>query len=1093
MHNISKSLFTTYFKDCTYPITNVESYDRFTEQLSLLFERHAKKSWSYEDVAFSITLSQPQLQPPKLSPDEAYTLRTSYTVPLAAELHILRNEQPVQLQCNKCVTCELPYMVRYSKQDLGGYFIINGTERVIITQEILCNMPYIVNYSSSADEYYILSGRSRLKLAQKNNGPIYVTKLGEQIVKKKKSEGLHVALLFMAFGVMTLEEATRYCLSQHCSPRLCSTISRLLQLSWGSIPECTTPDAALQLLAEMLGCKERGEAAAEYTRNEVDRACFPYYTSSRHKLTALGLMVYRLVRCSSGERPVYDTHHIGRKRYDRVGNMLTKMMRSQLKKLLSTISGSINRAEKQKLLEAKSAADLVNAGLITNRLCSAVGSGRLCDYEGITQVFNRMNMAAQLCHLSCVQKPMRKESKKNDRPRRFDLKSSIGFFDAHHTPDGSKVGVIVYPTLLSRYSSSRDVSAVWSVIQHLLQQQLCYDSPYVCPDPLLYLNGILKATVRGCGRDTEHIERVVSRLQDAKRSEQLPYDVSIYYLPLDHEIHIWCDENRILRPLLVLPIDTEDSSWLQLSWQELIEAGYIEYVNAFELSRLVVAESIESADPTIHSHCELGALSLMSYSSSRVAYGDSNPACRITYHDAQDKQGISAIPTTTRRGDYHQLWYAQKPLAMTCTVGVMDDDRGDADGVNVIMSVQTFNDFNQEDAIIMNQSSIDRGMFRSFFFKNYYLEEDEQGQLRIIRDDERGNYCHELYGDKSALELDGLPPCGVRILEGQAVIDATLNKAGKPRSAAVIVNRGKGGIVEQSALLGINRSDASGRKIEVRGATVKVRTTCTPKVGDKFSSRHGQKGTVGAVYRQEDLPFIVPDGIAPDIIINPHAVPTRMTAGQFIEAVTALVTCLTGRFFDATPLQSELGRGLPRYHFIQDVLCEALRRHGIQPLANVAMMSGATGELLDNNIFVAPVYYKRLLHLIDNKWHARARGPINSTTHQPTEGRSKKGGLRFGEMERDCGIGSGCSCFINERLSKDSDAHATPICKSCGIFGVVRTREGWRCRDPRCVGDNIVRVCVPYALVLFFKELMSMNITPRIRLKPTDCNNTVYI
>ena len=1082
--NLSKTLLATYFENHPYPCTNIQSYDKFLYTLDALFDKHAKRSWKYEGLSFEISLRKPKVQPSALRPDAALRLRTSYTTPITAELCITREEKVVY--SDVVIVCEVPAMVRPTEHDMGCYFIINGTERVVITQEVLCNMPHIVNYSKTCNEYYIVSGRSSVKLSRKGNGSVYVTQLGFNPLQKnhtlcKSSSSIRIATLFMALGVETVEDAIAHCTLDNSSQKLSREIKMLLLKSWSDLPEkITSKKHALKHIASLIGCKERGGAAIEYVITQLHWACFPYFRDCHTKIMSLALMFYKLVRCSIGERQTHDVFHIGRKRYDRVGNMLTKMMRASLRSLLSGSSKRVDAAERKGWFQEKNGAryTFLNADYITNTFCSSLGTGNILNYEGISQVFNRMNTSSQLSHLCCIQRQILKQAEKMTKPRSFHLQSSAGFIDPHHTPEGSKCGTIIYPTILSIFSVSRDSVSVWQTIEHILKDKLqsIEQSTFPSVHPLIYLNGVWKGTLLQSVHDVEFL---LSLLRAAKFSEQLPFDVSIYYDTLDNEVHIWCDENRILRPLVRLPIPPNIQS---LCWETLMHEGYIEYVSPFEAEKLIIAEDWNHIK-AVHTHCEIGGLAVMSYSSCKIPYGGSNPSCRTTYYDAQGKQ---AIPTRTTAicGDHHQLWYGQKPLASSCIDEVMSKQQNTMlEGVNVTVAVLCYGGFNQEDAIIFNQSSIDRGLFRSFFFKYYYMEEDDKGNTRICRcDNENSSYSEEEnYGDTSALEMDGLPMTNTHIKEGQAVIGVRMNRNGRVRNSSVIAK--KRGVVQETTLMQVPRADATGRKkVNVRAASVCVRSARIPIIGDKFSSSHGQKGTIGMVYRQEDMPFTA-DGMVPDIIINPHAFPTRMTVSQPIEALSALVTCLTGKFFDASPLQSEMGRGVARETFIREYLCEELKKRGMHPMGDVAMIHGMTGELMQHLVFMAPVYYSRLKHMIEDKEYTRARGPVNSTTRQPTEGRSKGGGLRFGEMERDSSIGSGCASFINDRLSKNSDAYATPICKSCGIFGVVRTPNGFRCRDSRCVGNTIVKVLVPYSLILFFKELLCMNITPRIRVK----------
>lgn len=249
-----------------------------------------------------------------------------------------------------------------------------------------------------------------------------------------------------------------------------------------------------------------------------------------------------------------------------------------------------------------------------------------------------------------------------------------------------------------------------------------------------------------------------------------------------------------------------------------------------------------------------------------------------------------------------------------------------------------------------------------------------------------------------------------------------------------------------------------------------MRTTKVPQIGDKFASRHGQKGTIGITYRHEDMPFTA-EGVVPDLVINPHAIPSRMTVAHLIECLLSKVSTLTGLEGDASPFTD----------VTVEAISELLRQHGYQSRGFELLYHGHTGKKLMAQCFFGPTYYQRLRHMVDDKIHARARGPLQVLTRQPVEGRSRDGGLRFGEMERDCMIAHGTSAFLRERLMEASDAFRVHVCGICGLMSVIANlkKNQFECRA--CKNKtNIYQIEIPYAAKLLFQELMAMNITPRM-------------
>jgi DNA-directed RNA polymerase II subunit RPB2 len=255
-----------------------------------------------------------------------------------------------------------------------------------------------------------------------------------------------------------------------------------------------------------------------------------------------------------------------------------------------------------------------------------------------------------------------------------------------------------------------------------------------------------------------------------------------------------------------------------------------------------------------------------------------------------------------------------------------------------------------------------------------------------------------------------------------------------------------------------------------RFVKMRVRSVRIPQVGDKFASRHGQKGTVGITYTQEDMPFTA-EGIVPDLIINPHAIPSRMTIGHLVEALMSKVAACVGQEGDSTPFTS----------VTVDNISRALHDCGYQSRGWEVMYNGHTGRQLKALIFLNPTYYQRLKHMVDDKIHSRGRGPVQILTRQPTEGRARDGGLRFGEMERDCIISHGAAAFLKERLYNQSDAYRIHVCEKCGVIAVAALRKNsFHCQACKST-TGIVAVQLPYAAKLLFQELMSMCIAPRMQ------------
>lgn len=374
------------------------------------------------------------------------------------------------------------------------------------------------------------------------------------------------------------------------------------------------------------------------------------------------------------------------------------------------------------------------------------------------------------------------------------------------------------------------------------------------------------------------------------------------------------------------------------------------------------------------------------------------------------------------------LYYPQKPLATTRSMEYLKFRELPA-GQNAIVAIACYSGYNQEDSVVMNQSSIDRGLFRSLFFRSYSDAEKRVG-INVVETFEkpfRSDTLRLKHGTYDKLDDDGLIAPGVRVSGEDIIIGKTSpinpdnqemgqrTQAHVKRDSSTPLRSTESGIVD-SVLLTTNQDG-------LRYVKVRVRTTKIPQIGDKFASRHGQKGTIGLTYRHEDMPF-TSEGITPDIIINPHAIPSRMTIAHLIECLLSKVSTLKGMEGDATPFTD----------VTVDSVSNLLREHGYQSRGFEIMYNGHTGRKLRAQVFFGPTYYQRLRHMVDDKIHARARGPVQIMTRQPVEGRARDGGLRFGEMERDCMIAHGAAAFLKERLFEVSDAYRVHICEICGLM-----------------------------------------------------------
>tara|TARA_B100001094_G_C18175998_1_gene797906 strand:+ start:1119 stop:2396 length:1278 start_codon:yes stop_codon:yes gene_type:complete len=417
----------------------------------------------------------------------------------------------------------------------------------------------------------------------------------------------------------------------------------------------------------------------------------------------------------------------------------------------------------------------------------------------------------------------------------------------------------------------------------------------------------------------------------------------------------------------------------------------------------------------------------------------------------------------------HILCYPQRPLITTYSMDYVSGNQMPS-GINAIVGIMSYTGYNQEDSILMNKGSINRGLFQSIYLKTYKEEEKKNqssGEEEKFCIPNKENTTGIKINNYSKLNPNGVVNEGTYVKSGDVIIGKCIpikrkNKQTTYKDNSIILKNNEYGIINK---IYIDRN-GDGYKF----CKIQIRNDRYPQIGDKFSSKHGQKGTVGMVIPQEDMPF-TKSGISPDIIMNPHAVPSRMTIGQLIECLLGKTGCCLGYIGDGTPF-TDLN---------PDDIEEILIKHcGFEKYGNEFLYNGSTGEQLKSKIFIGPTYYQRLKHMVNDKFHSRSTGPIVLLTRQPAEGRMRDGGLRFGEMERDCIISHGASSFLKERLLDVSDNYKVFTCDKCKLIASCNPEKGiYKC-DFCDNTQKFHELRIPYASKLLMQELLSMNIGMRL-------------
>lgn len=1064
---------------------------------------------------------------------------------------------PIMLKSKFCTLYGLSeeelYQIRECPFDMGGYFIINGSEKVLIAQErSAANIVQVFKKSGVSPISHVAEIRSALEKGSRLISSIQV-KLASGGASSFKSGSVGrsiktslpyiktdvpIVIVFRALGVIEDGDILQHICYDDNDWQMMEMLKPCIEEGF----LIQSQEVALDYIGRRgnaVGIKR--ERRIQFAKDILQREFLPHISQDggheTNKAYFLGYIINRLLLCALERKEQDDRDHFGKKRLDLAGPLLANLFRILFRKLSRDIYRYMQRCIEHG--EDFNIVSAVKSTTITSGLKYSLATGNwgeqkkaMSSKAGVSQVLNRYTYSSTLSHLRRTNTPIGRDGKLA-KPRQLH-NTHWGLVCPAETPEGQACGLVKNLSLMSCIS----VGSASELITYLLEEWGLepisdYDPQEHKYSTRVFLNGNWVGTHRDPGM-------LVDTMRQLRRSGTISAEVSLIRNIREREFKIFTDAGRVYRPLFIVDDDpdSERKGGLKLTkehcrrildreveeipqddgyddngeplepiqriygWDSLLSEGVAEYLDAEEEETVLIAMSSEDlqpmdeddqlkeieADPAkriknhikAHSftHCEIHPSMILGVAASIIPFPDHNQSPRNTYQSAMGKQAMGVFLTNYNvRMDTmaNILYYPQKPLAKTQSMEFLKFRELPA-GQNAIVAIACYSGYNQEDSMIMNQSSIDRGLFRSLFFRSY-MDQERRNGISIVEEFEkpmRSNTLGFKAGTYEKLDDDGLISPGVRVSGDDIIIGKTVpippdteelgqrTKYHTKRDASTPLRTTESGIVDQVLLT----TNAEG----LRFVKVRMRTTKVPQIGDKFASRHGQKGTIGITYRNEDMPFTA-EGIVPDLIINPHAIPSRMTVAHLIECLLSKVASLRGYEGDATPFTD----------LTVDAVSKLLRENGYQSRGFEVMYNGHTGKKLMAQVFFGPTYYQRLRHMVDDKIHARARGPYQNLTRQPMEGRARDGGLRFGEMERDCMIAHGAAGFLKERLMDSSDAFRVHVCGICGLMSVVANLKKSQFECKSCKNKTkIYQIHIPYAAKLLFQELMAMNITPRL-------------
>ena len=1037
----------------------------------------------------------------------------SIPIMIHSKLCILHKLDPIKLSDFG----ECPY-------DQGGYFIIKGKEKVILSLEKkVSNILYI---NSPGDDNIILQGNIKsisnegFQSSRTNNINYVIHKIrekidGNNIIRSEKTFNVRVLgfdievplfIMFRALGITSDKRILSLIIYDNDTEKLKNKLIELIRPSVKASHPIFTQKSAYKFLSLNTKGKENFNVI-DILHNNL----FPNYGDDNlSKGYYLGYVVRKILLTHIGLYLETDRDSYVNKRVDLPGSLLLELYRELWGNFKRNTSLKID-SEYKLNYESVSSSDITNiinenniAKIFDNKIMDSInksfgarfGTG-ISSRQGIVQDLNRNVMLGTLSHIRRLSTPLPSGSK-TVGPRKLH-NSQWGFVCPTESPDGGNVGIINHLSIIARVTNNISEKGIYDslVDGELIKLENC-----TIADITTYTKVFLNGKFVGLHKNPSLFQEYMKLL---KLNSFINITTSISWNIKTNEFHVFTDSGRIIRPVFYLKKDEHGDKYNELisgdtsfieNWKKAIHgylydivegldftspyyfkeelaklktssknymeilqksAAVIEYIDSIESENSLIGRDIKSLERS-NTHCEIHPSLMLSAVALNIPFPEHSQYPRNAFSCQQTKHavGVYSSAYTTRFETFsHVLNYPQRPIVTTRFKKYTDVDKLPY-GINAIVAIASYTGYNQEDSVMLNKSSVDRGMFKSLYYRSYEdSESDENGKKVYFSNPLMEKNIQKLNpGKYNNLDDHGF------IKEESYVTDSdvlsakcfkTTTSGGKEITKVVgkKPNFGTSGIVDK--VLVVKNKDG------LRTSKIRIRKEKIPGIGDKFASRCGQKGMCGMVLEQWEMPF-TKEGIVPDIIINPHAIPTRMTINQLLEVILGKSVCISGHLGDATPFQnndiSQFSDVLEGFNY---------ERHGEE-----VMYSGITGDQIKSTIFIGPTYYQRLKIMVADKMHSRGTGPMNYLTKQPAAGRANNGGLRIGEMERDSIISHGISSFLNESVMERSDKYKVQIDNKTGMISYDDNQESKR------------MVKMPHAMKLLIQELESMGVGARL-------------
>jgi len=1059
--------------------SNITSFNNFIKYRMQEIVNEISDGINNED--FEINLGKIEVGKPKIieadgssslvMPFEARLRNLTYAAPITLELTVKKDDQvdsevveigriPVMVKSNLCNTYGMSkeeLIENYNDPlDPGGYFIIKGNERVMVMAEDLAeNQPFIENIKGNLVlKLFSLKGTYRIPVT------ILENKQGILEVSFSRFKDLPAIVVLKALGLIKESEIAKYIGKE--TDNVIVNLYEFVNLA--------TKEDAMMYIAEQTNLQGTKKEILDRVKQRMDSYLFPHIGQKKEdrikKAITLCKFIKQFLIAKENPKLRTDKDHYSNKRVRLSGDLLATLFRVNLGILIRDIQYSLQKSTKRK--KFFSIRIIAKSTLFSHRVESAIATGSWTgERKGITQNMDKTNYLAIISQLQRISS-MLSSDQENFLARTLHP-THYGRFCPIETPEGTEIGLRKNLAILGKVSTRVNFEED-KLIKNFESEGL---NKKQSNGREVFFNGKFIGSV-------DNPVDFVEKIREKRRSGELPIQMNIRNDDNFQIILISTERGRVLRPLIIIEdsIPKLNNQHLirleqgELNWNDLIEQGIIEYLDASEEENALIAlykEEITSQ----HTHLEIDSMDLFGVVTSLVPYGNHDQSSRLNRGSKTQKQalGLYAANYLCRLDtDVSILQYPQKPIVQSFVYDTLNTYPA---GQNLVVAIMTYEGYNMEDALVFNKGSLDRGVGRSFYFRPYSAVEMNYAgglndEIAIPEKDATGYKMEENY---KFLEKDGIIFPEAEISEGKVLIgkmsppkflsEAREISVRTKKESSVTMRQEEKGVVDAVFIT----EDYEGNKV----IQVKTRDQRVPELGDKFATSHGQKGVIGLIVPEEDIPF-TSRGIKPDIIFNPHGLPSRMTVGYLLELLAGKIGCLKGEIIDGTSFS-----GLSKKELETNMKDLGFRYDGKETMYN-----GITGKRMEAKIFIGNLYYLKLKYMVGNKLHGRASGKVALLTRQPIEGRARGGALRLGEMEQQALVAHGAALLLKERYS--SDNVILPICTKCGNIAIEDNIKN-KITCPVCNSEEVESIEVSYAFKLLLEELQGLHIHTKFELK----------